>query len=325
MTVLLTQKTEGATGSFIVSISRSLYLFLNFLSFRCLNFANMGKEGPGVKKQNCPHKGKCDSDSLPPETDNNNLLWVARVLELIYEDEDLQVPKFNKFAPTKYIDLGGTDIKGSLKQKGKSRADLWAFAGLVAVELAAQIHNTMCDGTNMTNYCGGQPEDSGYTPCSYQIPLLEFKHGRKDCTTKCEGTNAFYEFCSSASEIHPDPQGNGKSVTSFFKSQFGFTARETIALMGAHAIGHTNEQVSGFRHYPWTPGFRNQLLNNEYYKIIAQPYYRRRNIRQSPKQWDNRCRQKFSSFVGDEHGNPKKTYWVVRSQWQNNDGGPWNW
>ena len=143
---------------------------------------------------------------------------------------------------------------------------------VVAVELAAQVHNTMCDGTNMTNYCGGQPEDSGYTPCSYQIPLLEFKHGRKDCTTKCEGTNAFYEFCTSASEIHPDPQGNGKSVTSFFKSQFGFTARETIALMGAHAIGHTNEQVSGFRHYPWTPGFRNQLLNNEYYKIIAQPY-----------------------------------------------------
>ena len=162
----------------------------------------MGKIGPGVKKQNCPHKGKCESDSLPTETDNNNLLWVARVLELIYEDKSLKVPGFNKFAPSKYIELGGTEIEGSLKENGKSRADLWAFAGLVAVELAAQIHNTMCNGTNMDNYCGGQPEDSGYTPCSYEIPQFEFKHGRRDCTTLCEGHDAFYGFCSSATVLN---------------------------------------------------------------------------------------------------------------------------
>ena len=53
---------------------------------RCLSFANMGKEGDGRPTQGCQADQSCKEDKLPKETDNNNLLWVARVLELIYND-----------------------------------------------------------------------------------------------------------------------------------------------------------------------------------------------------------------------------------------------
>ena len=283
----------------------------------------MGMEGPSVRTD-CPFKGKCQRDSLPTETDNNNLLWVARVLELIYEDENLAVPQFKwKFTPDRYKKLSGKKIVGSLKENGKSRADLWAFAGLAAVELAALAHNSLCDEADMTKYCGGQPEDVG--SCFYKIPKFDFQYGRKDCVPTCDGPNAFYGFCSQATEIHPDPQGNGKSVTDFFRDQFDLTARETIALMGAHNFGHTNEKISGFRHYPWVKGFKTKALNNEYYKYIVEPKVWRRILQKNIMQATNRCKKDISFFEGDEYGNPRKIDWVVRSQWQNTDGGPWNW
>ena len=37
------------------------------------------------------------------------------------------------------------------------------------------------------------------------------------------------------------------------------------------------------------------------------------------------CESEDSTFMGDEHGRPWDFDWVVRSQWQNNDGGPWGW
>ena len=51
------------------------------------------------------------------ETDNNNLFWIAYVLEDLY----------------KYSDYGGVQSSESLFDAGKSRADLWAFAALIAV------------------------------------------------------------------------------------------------------------------------------------------------------------------------------------------------
>ena len=71
-------------------------------------------------------------------------------------DPNLMVPKFKpKLNPAKYVDLGGKKVVGSLRENGKSRADLWAFAGLVAVEFSAVAHNLLCDNANTTNFCGG--------------------------------------------------------------------------------------------------------------------------------------------------------------------------
>ena len=91
--------------------------------------------------------------------------------------------------------------------------------------------------------------------------------------------------------------------------------------MGAHSFGHAHEQISQFRHYPWTKGFKD-TLNNNFYKQMAEPgmYRAIRNARQRQK-----CNLKLSNFQGDEYGSPISTVWQPRSQFLANDGGPWNW
>ena len=37
------------------------------------------------------------------------------------------------------------------------------------------------------------------------------------------------------------------------------------------------------------------------------------------------CKLNVSTFIGDEHGNSVQLEWLVRSQFQQNDGGAWNW
>ena len=222
----------------------------------------MGKEGKGVRSQECHFRKECTHDSLPRETDNNNLVWAARVLEMVYNDNNLMIPRFTGTSPEmdKYKGLSGKAIQGSLRERGKSRADLWALAALTAAELGMHYHNSQCDARNMTLFCGGNPDND---PCEAKLPLPKFKYGRKDCTSQCEGPNNFYEFCTNAKESHPDPHGNGNSVTTFFKEEFQLSAKETIALMGAHTLGHSNERISGFRHYPWTSDYGNVMLNND--------------------------------------------------------------
>ena len=128
---------------------------------------------------------------------------------------------------------------------------------------------------------------------------------------------------ASKKEFHPSPYANGPETLKFFEDQFGFTnERDVVALMGAHTLGHANDQISGFRNYPWTHGGFEQVLNNNYYKQMANPGMYR--IRKNPS-LRQKCNMKLSTFIGDEYGNAITSYWLPRSQWQNNDGGPWNW
>ena len=299
----------------------------------CLNFEGMGTENAGVKQQGCQIENveeqrseTCARDFLPKTTDNNNLLWVSQVLEKVYTARNLPIPPFNKKSTKK----GKTKFtQGSLKETGKSRADLWAYAGLVAIELAAQYHNNQCksctssDCSSKTDtFCAGQVDENDPS-CLYTMPAITFKYGRRDCVQKCTGGDDAYGFCSPAYEKHPNPHGNGKSVTEFLADDFGLTGRESIALLGAHTFGHANEQISGFRHYPWVDEGQDRL-NNEYYKgVVEKGMYRREKVKS--QQTKQKCNMDYSSFVGDEYGNPWHVEWVVRSQWQNEDGGPWNW
>ena len=274
----------------------------------CLNFRNMGAEGKGSKSQGCHKNQSCPKDSLAREIDNNNLLWLARVLEILYTNARPPFSRGRKF-----------QFKISLRDSGKSRADLWAFAGIVAMETASQINNYLCRGGG-TGLCPGQFDERS-PPCKYTLPTLSFKSGRRDCISSCTGADAFYGFCSTAEESLPDPLGNGESVTTFFKDTFNFTRKESVAILGVHTLGHAHEQISGFRHYPWTNSFK-EVLNNNYYKQMANPGMYR--IRKRPR-ISQKCDLKLSTFIGDEYGNPIPSTWVPRSQFQNNDGGPWNW
>ena len=66
------------------------------------------------------------------QTNNNGLGYTVEVLEGIYTDPNFP---FN-LAPALPI---------SLRDSGKSRADLWAYATILAVEYGVQTNNIQCD------------------------------------------------------------------------------------------------------------------------------------------------------------------------------------
>ena len=86
-------------------------------------------------------------------------------------------------------------MRESLKDTGKSRADLWAFAALVAVEYAMESNNMMCNGTYSK---AGQPEmyqchmGIGTDECLVDMKPLKFKTGRRDCVDHDPGRKGVY-------------------------------------------------------------------------------------------------------------------------------------
>ena len=148
----------------------------------------------------------------------------------------------------------------SLRDSGKSRADLWAFASIVAVEFTTETNNMVCDGTfnnNPVKQCSYKIINGN--KCRVDFPRrIKFQTGRKDCTeTGAE------PYITTKAESHPNVVGNGKDTIEFFQDSFGFDGRETVAIMGAHTIGRFNFKNSKFR-YTWT-GMSRVSFNNDYY------------------------------------------------------------
>ena len=83
----------------------------------CLRWKGVGDPIPDIFD-------KSDNYKFDPvkKTDNNGLKYVVKLLEKIYTTVDWPFRK--------------ASLTGSLQQLGKSRADLWQFAGLVALEKA---------------------------------------------------------------------------------------------------------------------------------------------------------------------------------------------
>ena len=65
-------------------------------------------------------------------------------------------------------------------------------------------------------------------------------------------------------EHHPISVGNGRQTVDFFKTEFKFTGRETVAILGAHTFGRLHVTHGLFR-YVWTTR-GTELFNNHYYK-----------------------------------------------------------
>ena len=68
-------------------------------------------------------------------------------------------------------------------------------------------------------------------------------------------------------ERHPNQQGNGKMTVDFLKEEFGFSGRETVAIMGAHTFGRFHVEDSLYP-YVWT-SYGEALWNNDYYKYVV--------------------------------------------------------
>ena len=92
----------------------------------CLNWDGMDRGGVNVFE-----RGRYYTYPTINKTDNNGLFGPVNALEWIYTTTDW---------PFKEVSMGA-----SLQQLGKSRADLWQFAGLIALERALERANRACD------------------------------------------------------------------------------------------------------------------------------------------------------------------------------------
>ena len=227
------------------------------------------------------------------KTNNNGMGPTVVVLEHIYTDAAF--PKGH--APA---------LPMSLKASGKSRADLWALATIAAVEFSIETNNMVCDGTYNNNPEPQCHMGAGKPNCRVELPRpIKFRTGRSDCSQHGDET-----YKATKHESHPNAVGNGKMTAEFFANEFGFSGRETVAIMGAHTVGRLHYDISLFRYVWTTKGTR--LFNNHYYK----------NIVREPKVAieDAQC-----NHLTDAEGNVPETRWVVHVRGDTYNGGPVHW
>ena len=126
---------------------------------------------------------------------------------------------------------------------GKSRADLWALAGIVAVEYSINENNLACTAATLpwtrkntgAEGCGRRDMES--SGCFIQMPRIPFRTGRTDCTPGAE------PYTASKTEVHPSPFANGPMTLQWFETNFALTdPKEVVALMGAHTLGKLDQR-----------------------------------------------------------------------------------
>jgi len=268
----------------------------------CLSWSGVGYRFPD-DTETIKYKFRYDDIK---ETNNNGLEHTVAVLEQVYTD-----PNF----PSKT-----TTLPLSLKESGKSRADLWAYAAKVAVEYTTEDNNYMCQSMpsdwsgSLVNH--GSFKDClrnvGDDDCEVKMPReINFQYGRKDCIS--EYSESYEQYKTDRLETHPNPEGNGDATLDFFNEEFGFTGRETVAIMGAHTLGRMRPQHSLLK-YVWTTRAGN-TFNNAYYKNFVKE-----------KEWflessdGNTC-----TFLGDAYGTLPDTKWVPTMNGFTKSGGPMHW
>ena len=231
------------------------------------------------------------------ETNNNGLGYTVEILEEIYTNPNFPA----NLAPA---------LEVSLKDSGKSRADLWAFAAITAVEYGIETNNAVCDGTFDNDKDSPKAQcnqEKGEAHCKVNVPEggLKFQTGRKDCT---EFGDKPYK--ATKPENHPSPVGSGNMTAEFFHQDFGFTTRETAAILGAHTMGRFHSEISLFR-YVWTTS-GTESFNNHYYKnIVLEDRYAFDDTSCVP--------------LGDAEGRKPKTRWLARVREKTKNGGPVAW
>ena len=204
----------------------------------CLRWKGVGDPVPNIFD-------KSDNYKFDPvkKTDNNGLKYVVKLLEKIYTTVDWPFRK--------------ASLTGSLQQLGKSRADLWQFAGLVALEKALERANRACDLDKWSRQQITLLE--GREACEFKLRApLKFWYGRADCvTTKTK------KYKASKKEVQPRLLGDGNHATDFFLEEFGMSAEHSQALQAVHGAVHA--AMIGVK-YTW---FGSGYISNMYYKWIA--------------------------------------------------------
>lgn len=124
-----------------------------------------------------------------------------------------------------------------------SFADLFAFAGLSAAKQAAK---------NRRGRFVYVPKNLNGFPANFQW-------GRQDCPTAPDAPEE-------SNLDFPFSESNQKTTAQFFKEKFGFTAEETVTILGAHSLGQAAHENSGYKG-PWQG--KKAELNNVYYQLLT--------------------------------------------------------
>lgn len=264
----------------------------------CINFKGVGVKGPDPNN-------KDDYYRFEPldKSDNNNMDQIVEKLELIYTTIDW--PFVN------------ASLNASLKQSGKSRADLWELAGLVALERTIERANRACD----LDFHARQQVTLLESREACEIKMtkpLKFLTGRVDCVSDDpEGRG----YVTTKHEVHNKMFGDAKHVIDFGKSEFGMDTVRWVALMAIHGAVHFPANL-GVK-YTWVgPGY----LSNVYYKMIAnKPMYR--NDRGGDLSFGTAAgsAEILASAKGDPEGNPVPIFgWRAScmAHWNTSEGGP---
>lgn len=196
---------------------------------------------------------------------------VAGLIRLAFHDcssENVNNPnanKFNQFICDGCLKMDHPDHKG-LKEgavepiedicalyydKGLSRADCWALAATVAVEVGA--NNTLSN--KIRAIVGSNPTTVDLLPGD--IPYLI---GRQDCDTSPETKPGFV--------FEPFNPFDGWDITSTeLKKRFGFdNNREVVAIIGGgHSVGNGHFKISGFVG-GWD--ISQDAVDNDYFKTL---------------------------------------------------------
>ena len=200
-------------------------------------------------------------------TTNNKLQVSARSLELIFTDKN--------WPP------GATSLPESLKDSGKSRADLWQLAGNVGLELAIIESNKsgkqVGNHTAETNLCA----EIGKENCKMTLDRpLPFRTGRIDCVPDPKLKWSPYDFEATRKERHSNTYGTGKKVIDDLKRDFNLTAKESIALFALHGLAVMGRNPEEAAKYKWIGGSVDQnnmktTFSNMYHKILNGKSYHR--------------------------------------------------
>ena len=203
----------------------------------CLSWKNMGaRPGPN---SSYPHDDRTDNNDM-----SKTLFW----LEQLYTKTDW---------PFTY---SGPNYSETLKNTGKSRADLWAFASWVALERRVERANHACEH----DYLNRQqiPLLEGRDKCDIKLHQVhKFRYGRKDCIP----TDPDLPYKAAQHEHHPLMHGTGTEAVQFMKQEFGMPAHEFVALMAVHS-GADHSDIGIHTAYNW---FAPNYLSNMYHKMLA--------------------------------------------------------
>eukprot|EP00930_Biecheleria_cincta_P045801 TRINITY_DN3156_c0_g1_i10.p1 TRINITY_DN3156_c0_g1~~TRINITY_DN3156_c0_g1_i10.p1 ORF type:complete len:685 (+),score=79.00 TRINITY_DN3156_c0_g1_i10:523-2577(+) len=206
--------------------------------------------------------------------------------------------------------LGGK----SLQSTGHSRADLWAFSAFKAIEFAAETNNKACDGDR-----GDSPHTQclsreGEGDCKIDLSVISsvpFRSGRGDCIPMSGGSGKTYPaYATWREEVHPSADLTGEQTVRWFETNFGLSASETVAAMGAHTLGRFHQTASG-RKYSFTSRSEGSL-NNQYYRNMA--------LRDDWHFNEDSCAKVGTAWNHKGHG-----HWITKTLLNYPNGGPVHW